>query len=682
MRITNFIIVACFVVFEVDTFLTDGQFGRSMKYIETYNELEIKAVVLVIKEDSADNTIVIENIFKGDDNTRYPRYFSYHATPLNKSIIKHQLLDNSSPSLVVLQGFGPDMELVNFMSDFPVITLRNHCWLIVFNSIFKNEKILQDDISLLFSLTDRKSEFDIQSLIHIVARINSAHYLFEFYYKCGDQPLVFHKLIALEDVDDENVKGLNIWERRKDLSYCKLKVGYFQDSPFVSEENSKTNLVHHRRVLELGGKIMYGREVQMFQLLHTIMNFSVIWEYVADEKFGSHVEDTDDWNGIIGMITQKEIDTSLIPLSVTPERRVVVQFAYPIRKYEYRLFLKKPKPSLQWDTYYAVFNPDLWISWIVIVLMCTFVIYFIFFYLDRGKKKKNIVMDSFAAICTTLLASMALDTFQASNTNGRFQITKKAILFTVCGFGMIIYYSYNAILISSLMVQDDDIPLKNIRDLLNYPSYKCMILAGTSSETYLKESPEDWVQEIWAKVVSNKGNISSLNGVEEKLLSDQYHVLLYTYPDIPMMFKSYPCKITAHKSARLIEYASYAFHQESPYVELFSYYMSYIVEKGLETEYFDRHEESSILCDEDNERNFMSITFEGVISAFVLVVVGCLLASACFFAEKSYSGFHLNVSKHKRKSRRPTFLRINNAKVSLEYLNVTKTSKFYRFDEI
>ena len=321
--------------------------------------------MLVMKEDLADNTLVVENIFKGDDNARYPRYFSYHVTPLNKSVIKHQLLDNSSTSLVVLHGFEPNMELANFLSYFPTITLRNHCWLIVFNSFFKNERILEDNISILFSLSDRKQNFDIQSLVHIVASIDSAQYLFEFYYKCGDQPLVFQKLISLDDGEYENVEGLVIWERRKDLSYCTLKVGYFQHSPFVTEEDNKTNLEHRRRVFEFGGKIMYGREIQMFKLLHSIMNFSVLWKYVADERFGSHTEDSEDWNGIIGMVIKKEIDTSLLPLSVTPERRVAVQFAYPIRKYEYLLFLKKPKPSLHWDTYYSVFNPHLSIFCII-----------------------------------------------------------------------------------------------------------------------------------------------------------------------------------------------------------------------------------------------------------------------------------------------------------------------------
>ena len=55
---------------------------------------------------------------------------------------------------------------------------------------------------------------------------------------------------------------------------------------------------------------------------------------------------------------------------------------------------------------------------------------------------------------------------------------------------MLINYSYNAILISSLMVQDFVLPIKTLNDVLNNPSYKLMVLEGTSGETFLKESKE------------------------------------------------------------------------------------------------------------------------------------------------------------------------------------------------
>ena len=302
--------------------------------------------------------------------------------------------------------------------------------------------------------------------------------------------------------------------------------------------------------------------------------------------------------------------------------------------------------------------------------------------MQGDNKKNNITLDIFSSLSTPVLATMALDTFQSSKTNGRFQITKKTILFTVCVFGMMMYYSYNAILISSLMVQDYVIPIKTPKNLLDYPSYKLLLMAGTSAETYLKNNTEEWAKKVWAKVVSEKGNISTLNGTEGELLADQYKVLLYSYPDIPMMYKSYPCNITAYKSTLLMEYGSYAFHQESPYIDLFRHYMAYITYIGLETEYFDRNEENSFSCDNDNDSSFMSITFDGVISAFVVVGIGCLLASTCIFAERIYSRLYFNNSKPKVKPRMPTILRIHKSKISLEYLNVTRTSKFSRFDEI
>ena len=688
MNTSIYFLVTCFVGLEVGatSFLTDSQFNDAMHYLENHNELEIKAVMLVVnKKHSTDITIetAIQNIVKGEDNARYPRYFSFHVTPENTSVIVNQLRDTSVPTLVVLHGFEFDVDLVNFIAFFPTIALISHCWLIVLMSIFENESSLRKETSLLFPISDRKQYIDIHSLLHIVVDINSTYYLFEFYYKCVNQPVVLQKLICLDDgYDNENLEALNIWERRKDLSGCTFRVGYFNYTPNVREEESGFNLEYPRRVFEMGGKIMYGREVQMFSLLHSILNFSVSWEYILDETFGSYKEETGNWSGIVGMVKRSQIDTSLISLSITGLRREAVEFAHPIRKYEYLLFLKKPKASLHWDTYYAVFDWKLWIIWITFILLCSFLIYFCFYYVHGNSKKSNIVLDTFSALSTPILATMALDTFQASKTNGRFQVTKKTILFTVCVFGMMMYYSYNAILISSLMVQDYVIPIKTLENLLDHPSYKLLIVAGTSAETFLKNHTDEWAQKVWDKVVSEEGNISSLKGVEGKLLYDQYKVLWYSYPDIPMMFESYPCKITADKSTRLLEYGSYAFHQESPYVDLFSYYMSYIVEKGLETEYFDQNEENTFSCEEDNESSFMSINFDGVISAFVLVGVGCLLASACLITERVYSRLYFNISKSNVKPRRPTILRIHKSKISLEYLNVTRTSKFSRFDEI
>ena len=116
MKITIYFLAVCFVRLEVSTtsFLTNSQFNNAMHFIENNNELEIKAVMLVVnKKDFTDITIetAIKNIVKGEDNAKHPRHFSFHVTPENTSIIVNQLRDTSVPTFVVLHGFEFDEEL-------------------------------------------------------------------------------------------------------------------------------------------------------------------------------------------------------------------------------------------------------------------------------------------------------------------------------------------------------------------------------------------------------------------------------------------------------------------------------------------------------------------------------------------------------------------------------------------
>ena len=75
MKTSIYLLVVCFVGLEANTtsFLTDSQFNNAMHYLENHNELEIKAVMLVVnKKHSTDITIetAIQNIVKGEDVQR------------------------------------------------------------------------------------------------------------------------------------------------------------------------------------------------------------------------------------------------------------------------------------------------------------------------------------------------------------------------------------------------------------------------------------------------------------------------------------------------------------------------------------------------------------------------------------------------------------------------------------
>ncbi len=62
----------------------------------------------------------------------------------------------------------------------------------------------------------------------------------------------------------------------------------------------------------------------IFQEVQVRLNFSYTMVPAEDMKFGSLNETNGKWNGIIGMLQRKEVDFSLMDLTVLPERSQVV----------------------------------------------------------------------------------------------------------------------------------------------------------------------------------------------------------------------------------------------------------------------------------------------------------------------------------------------------------------------
>ena len=124
------------------------------------------------------------------------------------------------------------------------------------------------------------------------------------------------------------------------------------------------------------------------------------------------------------------------------------------------------------------------------------------------------------------------------------------------------------------MNQNYQIPIKDFKDILSNPSYKLMVVKGSAGETFLKDSTNSIHQRIWKKVLSDDSVISTLENYDRELLKDKFKVLYWVYPEIPMMFESYPCSITASKSGNLVQFGIYPFHKESQFAQLFNYHLT------------------------------------------------------------------------------------------------------------
>ena len=120
------------------------------------------------------------------------------------------------------------------------------------------------------------------------------------------------------------------------------------------------------------------------------------------------------------------------------------------------------------------------------------------------------------------------------------------------------------------------------------------------------------------------------------LLSDEYNVFYWVYPDFPMEHDSYPCNVVAAKKEALLDFGVYPLSKESEYINLINYHLTHIQEKGWETEYFDHQEENSKTCDGEGDSQFTVVKYEGVITVFVVFGIGCIAAGINLLLEAVY----------------------------------------------
>jgi len=79
-----------------------------------------------------------------------------------------------------------------------------------------------------------------------------------------------------------------------------------------------------KKIWDLLFQTFSGVLFDIFQEVQVRLNFSYTMVPSKEMKIGSLNETNGKWNGIIGMLQRKEVDFSLMDLTVLPERSQVV----------------------------------------------------------------------------------------------------------------------------------------------------------------------------------------------------------------------------------------------------------------------------------------------------------------------------------------------------------------------
>ena len=104
------------------------------------------------------------------------------------------------------------------------------------------------------------------------------------------------------------------------------------------------------------------------------------------------------------------------------------------------MYMKKPSSSYVWSTFLQAFQPAFWLGIIFIYVLLTIVFLI-------SKKYLESKLDFSTSLVSVWLAIMALDIKQ-----GPTKISTRLLVLVICLFGALIWWCYNAALISFLTV--------------------------------------------------------------------------------------------------------------------------------------------------------------------------------------------------------------------------------------
>ena len=628
-------------------------------HIETYNGVMIRNLVFVTSA-----------LYDIDNNQYHDEFIAFHSTSsrIGRDVFVQQhriiAMENSTNQLRLTQRDSfPSMYLIDDMEtllllkkeldEYPPKDMRDKLWLISLSVEYNSpEEMKKAVLDAMAPFQKYFSKFLVNSQVYVIAKLKLTFRLLEIYQVCGNRPPQVEELI---DLSEDATSKLNfIWQRRANLHHCPMRVGYLHGSVYGSVLNNSdvdlasTNVqkLSSKHALTINGMTAHGPSVHMFSMLQSKLNFSIQWVNVTDEKYGVFDEESNDWNGIVGMIKRGEIDTSITDLSITKNRSAVIKFATPHRKYQNRLFMKRKVLSPAWDIFLSVFDSSYWFVLGFFLILCSAVLFSFSLY---SKNPSNNALNTLGmrilqfceAFCTSVKAFLALDVLALDALDQTRVLISSRILVLVIGTcGMLNFYVYNAGLISSLMMERSDLPIEKFSDFLENPQYSLVVLDGGTSQDFLKNAKSSSVyKQVWDKTE----NIEVLewkkfweNG-EEQMLKDTTKVFFGSSPLFERKLRnSYPCTICASKFGYNQDLAGYGFNENSQYVDLFSYHILNILQNGLDTEDFDPRKIPKD-CNDEMNKEFRQFSYKDVISVFAIFVLGCLIAMGYYGIECVYT---------------------------------------------
>ncbi|OXU28208.1 hypothetical protein TSAR_008341 [Trichomalopsis sarcophagae] len=289
--------------------------------------------------------------------------------------------------------------------------------------------------------------------------------------RCHNEDWI-RKWYSLQENQTE-VLDLAKWNRKLGISY---KNKNYYESRYDLMGKTIRIATHTFMTSSTNGK-MSGFLEDILQELENFMNFTVA-RVREEDAFGKWDKEAHRWTGLIGSLTNREVDLVVAPITINKFRLRFIDFTMPLLLSKNRIYIKQPDGArVQWSAYFKAFSISSW-SFIALVLIAaslmTALIRLIVHETKVLQLSLNYLLENFIRVWG-IYCQQGIPEFPSSTS-------LRLAYFTMLLLTLIIWAIYSASITSYLTFLSPSLPFSDTEGFVRDGSYKLIVLQNSSDQ--------------------------------------------------------------------------------------------------------------------------------------------------------------------------------------------------------
>ena len=212
---------------------------QALTFLDVRNGLQLESIVIIMdEEDKRCEGNQLLDYHRNLHEEMNGKYWLHLPKGINGSKLENTLGRRES-SFVIVYDLYCSKNIQNVLSGLTNIQFTRNMFLFIENSRSMSNFVI-DYWETQFNLKWREDFSSLQSQIYIVEQQFKSGNLQEIYKPCNNKPIITRKLAMFSNGAVHSVNKNMIWQRRKDLSGCALRVVYINRANYFYELGNST----------------------------------------------------------------------------------------------------------------------------------------------------------------------------------------------------------------------------------------------------------------------------------------------------------------------------------------------------------------------------------------------------------------------------------------------------------